>query len=85
VGVALLYGDGAITPAISLLSAVEGLKVDAPGSLRIHAQCRTICRISSAYPQLRSWKWGSKLKFEVRQLFRQHAAYRRIVATIVEV
>ena len=27
----LLYGDGAITPAISVLSAVEGLKVDAPG------------------------------------------------------
>ncbi len=30
VGSALLYGDGAITPAISVLSAVEGLKVDAP-------------------------------------------------------
>src|SRR5689334_8913774 len=31
VGAALLYGDGVITPAISVLSAVEGLKVDAPG------------------------------------------------------
>ena len=30
VGAALLYGDGAITPAISVLSAVEGLKVPAP-------------------------------------------------------
>lgn len=30
VGAALLYGDGAITPAISVLSAVEGLQVDAP-------------------------------------------------------
>jgi len=30
-GAALLYGDGAITPAISVLSAVEGLKVAAPG------------------------------------------------------
>jgi len=30
-GAALLYGDGVITPAISVLSAVEGLKVDAPG------------------------------------------------------
>src|SRR3954464_4738744 len=30
VGAALLYGDGAITPAISVLSALEGLKVDAP-------------------------------------------------------
>jgi KUP system potassium uptake protein len=29
-GAALLYGDGVITPAISVLSAVEGLKLDAP-------------------------------------------------------
>ncbi|MBV9569499.1 MAG: KUP/HAK/KT family potassium transporter [Hyphomicrobiales bacterium] len=31
IGAALLYGDGVITPAISVLSALEGLKVDAPG------------------------------------------------------
>jgi KUP system potassium uptake protein len=30
IGTALLYGDGAITPAISVLSAIEGLEVDAP-------------------------------------------------------
>ena len=30
-GAALLYGDGMITPAISVLSAIEGLKVAAPG------------------------------------------------------
>ncbi|MGY2906508.1 KUP system potassium uptake protein [Bradyrhizobium sp. URHC0002] len=30
IGAALLYGDGAITPAISVLSAIEGLKADAP-------------------------------------------------------
>jgi KUP system potassium uptake protein len=30
VGAALLYGDGIITPAISVLSAIEGLKVEAP-------------------------------------------------------
>ena len=30
IGAALLYGDGAITPAISVLSAIEGVKVDAP-------------------------------------------------------
>jgi KUP system potassium uptake protein len=29
-GTALLYGDGAITPAISVLSAVEGLEVATP-------------------------------------------------------
>ncbi len=31
VGASLLYGDGVITPAISVLSAMEGLKVAAPG------------------------------------------------------
>jgi KUP system potassium uptake protein len=30
-GAALLYGDGAITPAISVLSALEGLKLPVPG------------------------------------------------------
>src|ERR1700723_3452398 len=30
IGAALLYGEGVITPAISVLSAVEGLKLDAP-------------------------------------------------------
>src|SRR5262244_769697 len=30
IGAALLYGDGVITPAISVLSAVEGLRIDAP-------------------------------------------------------
>ena len=31
VGAALLYGDGIITPAISVLSALEGVKLAAPG------------------------------------------------------
>src|SRR5258706_4754417 len=31
-GAALLYGDGVITPAISVLSAIEGLKLAAPAS-----------------------------------------------------
>ncbi len=34
VGAALLYGDGVITPAISVLSAIEGLEVAAPGVKR---------------------------------------------------
>ena len=33
-GAALLYGDGAITPAISVLSAVEGVEVATPGLSR---------------------------------------------------
>jgi KUP system potassium uptake protein len=35
VGAALLYGDGTITPAISVLSAIEGLKIHAPQLERI--------------------------------------------------
>ena len=34
-GAALLYGDGVITPAISVLSAVEGVTVAAPGLSRL--------------------------------------------------
>jgi KUP system potassium uptake protein len=34
-GAALLYGDGVITPAISVLGAVEGLKIAAPGLERV--------------------------------------------------
>ena len=30
IGASLLYGDGVITPAISVLSAVEGLKIASP-------------------------------------------------------
>jgi KUP system potassium uptake protein len=34
-GAALLYGDGVITPAMSVLSAVEGLELSAPGLARL--------------------------------------------------
>jgi KUP system potassium uptake protein len=34
IGATLLYGDGTITPAISVLSALEGIKVYAPGAGR---------------------------------------------------
>lgn len=42
VGAALLYGDGIITPAISVLSAVEGLEIAAPG-LEPYVVPLTIC------------------------------------------
>jgi KUP system potassium uptake protein len=38
-GAALLYGDGVITPAISILSAVEGLKVATPALERYVVPC----------------------------------------------
>jgi KUP system potassium uptake protein len=37
-GAALIYGDGAITPAISVLSALEGLEIPAPNFQ--HTCCR---------------------------------------------
>src|SRR5271165_3379000 len=39
-GAALLFGDGAITPAISVLSALEGLKDAAPPSRPMSCHCR---------------------------------------------
>src|SRR5256885_12975030 len=39
-GAALLYGDGMITPAISVLGAVEGLKIAAPFFKIGRASCR---------------------------------------------
>ena len=46
-GAALFYGDAIITPAISVLSAVEGLKLVTPG-LRRPTSCRSPSRSSSA-------------------------------------
>ena len=52
-GASLFYGDGAITPAISVLSAVEGLKVAAPeprlaGPADHHRGAHACCSRSSA-------------------------------------
>jgi KUP system potassium uptake protein len=41
-GAALLYGDGVITPAISILSAVEGLKVATPALERYVVPCTVL-------------------------------------------
>ena len=41
-GAALLYGDGAITPAISVLSALEGLKAPIPRSRPISCLYRSL-------------------------------------------
>ena len=44
IGAALLYGDGIVTPAISVLSAVEGLELAAPGlhDLVVPITCATL-------------------------------------------
>ena len=42
-GAALLYGDGAITPAISVLSALEGIKTPVPAFTPYVLPCRYSC------------------------------------------
>jgi KUP system potassium uptake protein len=41
-GAALIYGDGAITPAISVLSALEGLNIAAPGIEQYVLPCAVV-------------------------------------------
>ena len=50
-GATLLYGDGCITPAISVLSAIEGVKVYAPhyGARGCAADCGHYSRFCSLY------------------------------------
>ena len=61
-GASLFYGDGVITPAISVLSAVEGLKVatrraSATSSSRSRSRCSSRCSRSSASGP--GWSGGS--------------------------
>ncbi len=52
VGATLLYGDGTITPAISVLSAIEGLKLYAPQMGRIVVPLTVV--ISASAPRMHS-------------------------------
>jgi K+ transporter len=73
-GVALFYGDGMITPAISVLSAVEGVKVAVPslGSLvepitiavlvALFAIQRFACRSTSTPRDVGGRSWPSSMK-----------------------
>lgn len=60
-GAALLYGDGIITPAISVLSAVEGLEIATPhhpGLLKDYVVPITIAIIGlQLAPPLPSTDW----------------------------
>lgn len=54
-GAALLYGDGAITPAISVLSAVEGLRLVSPGFDRLVIPLTLVILVALFMVQ----RWGS--------------------------
>ena len=70
-GAALFYGDGVITPAISVLSAMEGLELAAPALTPYVVQitlgrarsgsflCKSEGRRGSARCSARSWLFGS--------------------------
>ncbi len=53
-GAALIYGDGAITPAISVLSALEGLNIAVPRLASLFS-CRRPCWCSSRYFSFNPW------------------------------
>ncbi len=52
-GAALLYGDGVVTPAISVLSAVEGLKAAAPATASLVVPITVIILIGLFFAQKR--------------------------------
>jgi hypothetical protein len=53
-GCALFYGDGVITPAVTVLGALEGLAVAAPSLARVSVSHRRGL-----------WKWAVKLRFKL--------------------
>ncbi len=62
-GTALFYGDGVITPAISVLSAVEGLQVAAP-SLQPYVLPIAVAVLIGLFPV--SKPWHGKGRYAVR-------------------
>jgi KUP system potassium uptake protein len=42
-GTSIFFGDGVVTPAISVLGAIEGLEIAAPGCTRTSSRSRWAC------------------------------------------
>jgi len=88
-GAALLYGDGAITPAISVLSALEGLKLPVPAvaphilPLAVMVLLGLFLWVLSAGPSLVvtgglfAWPAWWVVRWARRQLFAAQAAVSR--------
>lgn len=60
VGAALLYGDGAVTPAISVLSALEGLNIVAPAFSRYVLPCAVVILAALFLIQSKGTAWIGK-------------------------
>jgi KUP system potassium uptake protein len=56
-GATLLYGDGAITPAMSVLSAIEGLKVYAPHTEHLVVPLTVIILVVLFFVQKKGTSW----------------------------
>jgi KUP system potassium uptake protein len=61
IGATLLYGDGTITPAISVLSAIEGLKLDAPQMGRFVVPLTLFVLVSLFLIQRKGTSWIGRL------------------------
>jgi KUP system potassium uptake protein len=61
IGATLLYGDGAITPAISVLSAVEGIKLYAPQMGRFIVPLTLIILVALFLIQRKGTSWIGRL------------------------
>jgi KUP system potassium uptake protein len=59
IGASLLFGDGIITPAISVLSAVEGLRIAAPGLEAVRANNRSHPCRALQHPEPRQRRAGA--------------------------
>ncbi|RFB79755.1 potassium transporter Kup [Methylovirgula sp. 4M-Z18] len=57
VGATLLYGDGAITPAMSVLSAIEGLKVYAPQTEHVVVPLTVVILVVLFFFQKKGTSW----------------------------
>jgi KUP system potassium uptake protein len=61
VGATLLYGDGTITPAISVLSAIEGIKLYAPQMSRFVVPATLIILVALFLIQRKGTSWIGRL------------------------
>ncbi len=57
IGATLLYGDGTITPAISVLSAIEGIKLYAPQTERFVVPLTVVILVSLFVMQRKGTSW----------------------------
>jgi hypothetical protein len=76
-GAALIYGDGAITPAISVLSALEGLEIVSPGMRSYILPLTVIILIALFFFQYQGTDRIGKLFGPIMLIYRKSGDYHR--------